>query len=270
MKNFLKLFKCNFNNFVHKEGISNKNNIDNLFKMRKTHHSNFHKSNFFNFSQKTKSKNNNYFNSNTKPNKENKHNNSNQSKQSFNKQNKADSKNTSKDNINTCESKIENNKISKTNKKKETNTEKFLNYFKENFPLELYKKKSISIDNNLTCFVPYDQIINRIKAVSIGKTYLGNLVDSEADFSGICEDNFFKLITSKLDNIKDFKIEDDDIIKFNLSFNKSLKKVKFLVNLHDIKNYMCIGYDPSKEIAKNLKNYQHLEDHIIGMLNILN
>ncbi len=280
MKSFLKAIKYNLDNFQYIE--ANKNKTKSLIKLSKACHTNFLKSNFCNKSPKTKSKNShnnnnnninyNNENSNYKHNKENNQSNYNSKKpnKENNKENeKADnsnSKNIQKENINSTtepDKKDTNRKLS-VKKIKETNTDKFLNFFKKNFPLELNKKKTINIDHNLTCFVPYDQLINRVRAVSIGKTYLANLVDSEADYSDICEDNFFKLLISKVDNLKDFRIEDDDIIKYNLSFNKSFKKVKFSVNLYNIKNYMCIGYDPSKDVAKNLKNFQYLEDHIIG------
>jgi len=255
MKNSFNILNYGLNNaFFKKEGM--------LFVIaqlsNKKFTTNFYKTIFFNNSQNTRSKNskekikNNQINIEEKQKLRNLH----------------DKQNPKKSELKKCN----NENLDYSNKKKEekkklnklTSTEKFFDVFKDNFPLQLNKKKSIIIDNNLTCFVPFDQILNRVKAVSLAKSYLENIINSKADFSDLCEDNFSNFITSKLDNIKDFRIEDDDIIKFDLSYNKSFKKMKFLVNLFDIKNYMFIGYDPSKEVAKNMKNYQHLKDHIIG------
>jgi len=154
---------------------------------------------------------------------------------------------------------------SNLHKLKKSNTEKFLDVFNENFPLQLNKEKAIIIDDNLTCFIPLDEVINRVKAVSLTKRFLDHIINPEADFGDICHDKFNKLISLKIYNIKEFRIDDDNIIKYNLFYNKNLKKVKFLVNLYNVKNYICIGFDPSHNVSQNFKNFQHLKDHIIGI-----
>lgn len=161
-----------------------------------------------------------------------------------------------------------NSKFSPMNnvKSRLSNSELFLKCFSEHFPLQLNKPKVINIDQNMSSFISLDKIINRVKAVSIAKTFLDNLISKEKDFSNICDETLIKIIGPKLDIIKDFKIEDDDIIKFDLSFNKSFKRTKFNINLYNIKNYMCFGFDPDRSVIKNTKNFQHLADHIIGKI----
>lgn len=152
---------------------------------------------------------------------------------------------------------------------RETPIDLFLKTFKENFPLHLNKSKNLKIDNNLTCFFPFDKLLTKINTTFIAKTYLDILTSKQKDFSNICDEHFSKILNSKIEKIVNFKVEEDEIIKYDISLNKSLKKVKFLINLHDIKNYMCIGFDPDRNIIKNTKNFQVLQDHTIGIEKLL-
>jgi hypothetical protein len=123
------------------------------------------------------------------------------------------------------------------------------------------------MDDNLTTFIPFEKLITKVKAISLAKHYLDNITleTPSKSLDDFCENKFINSITLKLDAIKDFKIDGDNFIRYNLSFNKPLKKFKYNVNLYNIKNFMCFGFDPSKDSTKNIKNLQHLKDHILGI-----
>lgn len=127
----------------------------------------------------------------------------------------------------------------------------------------------MKMDDNLTSFVPFEKLITKVKAISLAKNYLDNITleSPSKPLVEISEKYFNNKISLKLDSLKDFKIEGDNFIKYNITFNRPLKKFKYNVNLYHIKNFMCFGFDPSKDVMKNIKNLQHMKDHILGKLN---
>jgi hypothetical protein len=181
------------------------------------------------------------------------------------------------------------NKVRQNNKPEKQNpsienfsANDFINYIKQNIPLSLNTKKIVKPDENMTCFVPINDIISRAKAVGIGKQFLEDLVKYLNDGSqevfinnNLYEENFCNKINLNLDKLIDLKnshlkykfyFKNTDITNtvFIKNKNKNIltipKKTNFQVNLYKIKNYICLGIEPDRKQIKNLKLFNFHKD----------
>jgi hypothetical protein len=162
-------------------------------------------------------------------------------------------------------------KFGSKKKVKITDFELFQNMFFEYFPISLNKDEYESKtrkDQHLKTFIPYNNIITNVRAVSLVKELLKNLllnikiqdeesrIRSEQEESLIFEKTLSNEIKSRHKKIQDFLfynnlIIDDCYYKYGSKKITSLKSVKFEVNLWNISNYMCFGVEPIREEINN-------------------
>jgi hypothetical protein len=163
--------------------------------------------------------------------------------------------------------------------------EDFIKNFEKMCPIKFNKKHVIKSDQNLTSFLQYDKILNKIKAVAISKNFLEKFFEflnseNENEIENLfsfCEENLINRINVDLEKIRNFnrdktahlkyslKFKSDDNLQFNKNIiNTSLKKVQFNINLYNIKNYIFLGIDPSRKIIKNYKFLSHLKDTVMS------
>src|SRR5690606_15796601 len=102
----------------------------------------------------------------------------------------------------------------------------FIDIFHENFPIKLNKKDLVMPDQNLTCFIPFMQILNKTKIVSISKTFIDNLMNDN-DLSDICEENLTNRIYYNLDKTTKFNKNPHSILKYKMKLNTDLRKTSF-------------------------------------------
>lgn len=164
-------------------------------------------------------------------------------------------------------------------------SEDLIKNFEKMCPIKFNKKHILKSDQNLTSFIQYDQILNKLKAVAISKNFLEKFInflnsENENEIENLflfCEQNLINRINVDLEQIKNFKRDKTSHIKYYFKFksddnlqiskyiksshlNTSLKKVQFDINLYNIKNYIFLGIDPSRKIAKNIKLLSYLKD----------
>jgi hypothetical protein len=132
------------------------------------------------------------------------------------------------------------------------------NLIKKNLPINLDKKYFHFQDQNLETFIPLHKIVNKVKFVSISKNFLDNLLSNKS-LSDICESSLLEKIDNGIEMLNIYNQNQDTGIKFKLSFNNDLRKVQFLVNLYNIKNYVLIGIEPRKKNL-NLKLINYYRD----------
>jgi hypothetical protein len=131
----------------------------------------------------------------------------------------------------------------------------FIKTFEKNFPIGLNKTGATQSDQNLDCFIPAANIFTRPKAVGLCKSLMDSLI-SRKGYEALCEDTLSNKLSHTLDSLD---VGTDSSIQFDLNYKPDLRKVNFLVNLYNIKNYILINVDPDRKVQKNLKFINYYE-----------
>ena len=164
----------------------------------------------------------------------------------------------------------------------------FLKIFQRAVPFSYDKVTIIHPDQNLSCFIKYSDILNKPKATSLSKQFIEDIIaylnsgNDEILEKAIYEENFINKLKLRLEKILNFNKSSESFIKYKIhfkpteekSFNrfKSVaseikktplfipKKLRFNINLYNIKNYVCLGVEPDRKMIKNTKFLSHYQN----------